>query len=368
MTRLLSIFLILPLAASFADVIKLKSGETIEGHVTASTADTVTIAVNFTPTIVDERSVARADIAYINVEAGDEIAYAKIRDIQSPDTELSPADCQKIIDEKLTPFLKQFPGSARAEDVRRMIAILQADVAQLKAGNVKISGTWYDKAAFDSEKYQIRAATVLEAMKEQFDAKNYIAAVNNFDLLQRTYSNSMAYVEGFKLGVTAIGKLSDQLDYLIANLPQAKAQRQAVIDRTPVEERQPIQQAVAAEDARAAAVALLAQKNQQHFFTAYPFDEKGLKAMQISLQQLSKQTDAVDAAQFAQDARLVRQANKELSLHELAAADTTLAELKTSWPHYEGLPRLEQRLRVSREADLASAAKAAKADAPRPKP
>ncbi len=358
MSRILLICLIFPLAAVYADTIKLKTGEVLQGRVTASSADSVTFEVQFSPTIVEQQIYARADIANLAVEADDEIAYAKIRDIRTPETALNPKVCQALLDNDLAPFLKQFPASARVVDVQQQVKSIQDDLLRLKRGDVKVFGTWYDHAAFDAEKYQIEAATVLEEMKQEIAAKNFPSAMNSFDLLLRSYQNSAAYVEALPLARKAIVSLEQQLNFEIGNLPDTKAQRQANLDRTPVEDRPPIQRAIDAENARAVATALLAQKNNQRFFTIFPFDEQGLQAMQAAVQQIETQLKDVDAKKLAEGARLVRQANEELATHQISEAETTIAQLKATWQEYEGLARMEQRLQAEKTANADSAARA----------
>jgi hypothetical protein len=361
--RLLTALLFLPLATAVADTVKLKSGETIVGRITNADDNAITIEVEYSSSIIDTQTIPRADVAQFSVESGDEAAFVKIRDVKSPDTILTAGTCQKLIDEKLQPFLRDFPGSPRAADVQLKIRALRDDLARLKDGDVKVSGIWYDKSDFIAEKYQLEAAAVLEAMRRNYEAKNYSAAMNSFELLQRSYPQSLAYVESLRIAPELLSKLQQQLGLEIANLPQTKASRQATIDRTPIEERPPIQRAIAAENARAVAAAALAQHSQQKFYTIYSFDEKGLKSMQTATMQIQKQLDTVDSKDLEQAARLVRRATEELAANQFTGAQTTLAQLRTAWPRYEGLSRLDQRLQRANAANKASAQAAAEAAA-----
>jgi hypothetical protein len=354
LTRLLP--LCLPIALATADTIELKSGETVEGRITRTDDKTITVEVQFSPTIVDERTISRTDIAHFAVQSGDEAAFAKIRDVTTPATALDAATCQKIIDGQLQPFLRQFPQSARAADVQKKIQALRADIKRIEGGDARVAGIWHAKADAAAEKYQIDAAAVVEDLRLNLAAKDYAAAANNADLLLRNYGNSLAFVEGVKLADEAIAKLQQKLNFDLANLAQTKARRQAAIDRTPVEQRQPIQQAIAAENARAAAAAAAAQKNQLRFYTIFPFDEKGLKSMQVAARQLQQKLDTIDREALEEGGRLVRRATEELAAHELPATETTLAQLQGIWPNYEGLARLEQRLQAAKTAAASAAA------------
>jgi hypothetical protein len=366
MARFLPLLLVLPLAGAFADTIKLKSGETVQGKVVKSDASSVTVEVQFSPTITDQRQIARADIAAIAFEAPDVVAFAKICDLQPPATALDSKPYQAMVDAQLKPFLKKFGYSAHAADVKAKIAEFQTDITRLDNGEVKVSGNWYDKAAATAEKYQIAAAALLAEMQAQIAAANFPGAMNAFDKLQR-YQNSTAYAEAIVPARKALARLQQQLDFAIANIATIQAQRQAAIARTPEEQRADIQRAFDAEQARATALAAAAQKNGERFFTIFPFDEQGLKSMQQAAQQAATQLAAVNTGKLSAGAKLVQTASSELASNEVDAAESTLAELRTTWPEYEGLNRLQQWLRAEQAARKSApdaAASATRAPAP----
>jgi hypothetical protein len=355
MARFLPILLLLPLAGvALADTIKLKSGEVLQGKVLKSSGASITVEVQFSPTITDRRTIARADIAGISLDAPDEAAYAKIQNVVAPDTALDSSAYKALIADTLEPFLKKYGYSARAADVKAKIEEFQADIARLDNGEVKVAGTWYDQTAAKAEKYQIAAAALLSAMRAQLDASNFPGAMNEFEQLQRKYPNSTAYAASIAPARKALVRLSQQIDFAIATLPQTKAQRQTAIDRTPAEQRADIQRAFDAEQARATAQAAAAQKQGLRFFTIFAFDEQGLKSMQQSARQLSTQLQSVNVTKLTSGAKLVQTANNELAANEIAAAETTLAELRSTWPEYEGLHRLEQWLKTEQAARKSS--------------
>lgn len=367
--RLFLVLLATPLAISLADTVKLKSGEVIEGKVISTDNASVTIETQFSATITDQRTIARTDIALLSVASGDETAFAKIRDLKAPATALDATVYTDILDKQLRPFLKKFPTSTRVADVKAMIKSFEADVARLRKGEKKVSGEWYDAEAYVAEKYQLEAAIIYQAMQSDLAAKNYSAAMNDFDQLQRSYAGSAAYAEAVPQAEKALKLLDQQLNFAIANLPQTLARRQAAIDQTPIEQRPPIQAAINAENARATALAAAAQRANQHFFAVLLYDEKGLKAMQQASAQVAQQLATVDAKKLAKAAQLVRQANEELAHNQLAAAQTTISELTAQWPEYEGLSRLQARLTSSQSANEASSkAEAAGQAATAPKP
>jgi len=347
------VFSLLPLAAAFADTVTLKSGEVVEGRITsAPNADPITIEVQFSPTIVDRRQISRAEIAKLSQETPDSVAFKAIESLTPPSTALKK-DVYDAPLGKLLEFLRKFPDSPHAEVVREKVNEFQEQADRIRTGEVKIAGVWLP--ADSNEKYQIEAAEKLETLKKALASNDFAGAANAFDSLTKSHKESIAYAEAIEPAREATEKLIQQLNFTIGNLPVTLEQRQAAIDRTPPEQRAAIEAAVQAENAQARAVAEQAQKAGIRFFAVAPFDEKGLKDMDKSARQLLAEIEAIDRNKFETGARLINQVSSDLTNGDLAAAENGLTQLKAIWPSYEGLPRLEARLREKqREAEKAA--------------
>lgn len=352
--RPLALLLLLPLAPLAADAIKLKSGEVVEGRILRNDDAGVLVEVQFSPTITEQRLIPKKDIDLSVVASPDEAAYAEIARLKLPETATEVAPYDQTLTGKLRPFLKDHPKSERVADVKTLIATYEAERKRILAGNVKVAGVWYDASAYAAEKYQIDAERAWLAMQADIAAKNYPAALNAFDGLRRNFPNSAAYAESVAPARDALAKFETQLRFAASNLPQVLAQRQAAIDRTPAERRPAVEQAIAAENARADAILEAARQANRSFVPVLPYDEKGIKAMQESAANLSRDLALVDEKKLTAGARLIRLAQKEIARNELDAAATTLAKLQTTWPEYEGLSRLQERARLARTANAAS--------------
>lgn len=344
----------IPTASGLADTVKLKSGEIVQGKISHTDGTTITIEVPFSATITDERVIQRSDIANVAVTARDEAAYAKIRDIRLPTTALDAQPYETVLDNEFLPFIKRYGYSPFAQDVKDKVKAFQAELDRVRSGDVKVAGVWYNKEAYNAATYQISATIALETMKACNAKLDYVGAMNAFATLLRTYPNSLAFADGLTLGRTVFSKLLQQLSFAISNLPQIQAERQATLDRTPVEQRQPIQQALDADLVKAKALAEAAQKNNQPFFAILPYDENGLKTMQQQAVQLQSQLQTVNETKLTEGSKLVHQIDAELAGHELAAARTTLNELQSTWPEYEGFARLQSRVQNEKDAATAS--------------
>lgn len=334
------------LSAAFADTVKLKSGEVVEGTILETTAKEVVIEVQFSASIKDVQRIPRSDIEGIDRATRDEADFEDIqKNAKIPETASDPAAHRAIIDGKLKPFLTRFGYSTRAADVKKMIAQFEEEIARLERGDVKIAGVWYDRDAVAKEKYQIEADEQLEKMKQAMATGDFVGAANAFETLQRLYPNSAAFGESAPLAEDAVRKLQQQLSFAISNLPLTLTERRQTIERAPAGQRAAIEQAMQAEEQQFAAIAEAAQRSGKRFFKVVPFDEKGLKIMETNLRALQQQIDQLDTRALASQAALARRAARELSEGQIDAATASITALRQQWPQYEALSRLDQRLK-----------------------
>jgi hypothetical protein len=343
-------FVVLPVLAAWGDALKLKSGEVIEGRILENTADAVVIEVNFSPTIVETRTIPRADILTVAQVAADEAAFAGIKAIELPETALGVEPYDAALKEKLRPFLGKFPESPRTADVREKIKLFEAERKRIEGGEVKLAGAWLSASEHQAEKYQIDAGQILAKVRAFAAAQDWVATLNGCDLLQRSYKNSLASVEAIPIASEAVAKLAQQINFQLQNLPVILEQRTNTVERAPLQDRERVRRAMEQQEAQVAAMAGQARARNQRFYPLAAFDGKGLAEMKKSVAQVQAELAALDQLKLEKAAGLVRSANRDLADNELAAAEATIAELSDAWPEYEGIERLRQRLANQKKA------------------
>jgi len=343
-------FLVLPVLAAWGDTLKLKSGEEIEGRILENTAAAVVIEVNFSPTIVETRTIARADILAVAQVPADEAAFAGITTIELPETALSVEPYDAVLKGRLRPFLGKFPKSPRAADVREKIKAFEAERKRVEGGEVKLAGAWLSASEHGAEKYQIDAGQILARVKAFAAAQDWVSTLNGCDLLRRSYDHSVAFVEAIPLAAEAAAKLAQQITFQLRNLPVTLEQRTNTIERAPQQDRERIRRAMEQQEAQVVALAEQTRKRNQRFYPLAAFDGKGLAEMKKSVADVQTELAALDQAKLEKGAGLVRAANRDLADNELAAAEATIAELAATWPAYEGIERLRKHLADRKKA------------------
>ncbi len=337
-------FVVLPACLAWGDSVKLKSGEVVEGKILSDTPEEIVIEVNFSATIVERRTIPRAEVLTVEQLSADEVAYQKIKDVVAPATALGAEPFDEILNTQLRPFVAKFPQSPRVEDVRGMITTLEEQKERIAGGEVKLEGNWLSASEHQAEKYQIDAGTLASQIERAGSAGDWVTVLNGFDTLQRSFPGSLAFVGSVPLAREAADELGKQIGFQLQNAPGIIQQRQQTIDRAPPQERERVRAAMEGQEAKVKAQAEAARKQGQKFYPLARFDQKGLAEMQKSLIQVRQELAKIDLPPLERGAQLVREANRLLADNEIATAQTTLAALETTWPAYEGLPRLKKRI------------------------
>ncbi|HEY5793148.1 MAG TPA: hypothetical protein VIS74_07605, partial [Chthoniobacterales bacterium] len=217
-----------PLSAP-ADTLTLKSGEVLKGEILRETPESIVINNQFSPNIVEERTVARADIEKIEREQADEKAFGEIAAIPLPATAFDAEVYNEVINGQLEPFLKKYPYSIHAEAVRAKIAEFQAEKKRLSEGRIKLEGRWVMRAQIEEETYQLDAQRAYEVIERQFLKYNLVGALNQFDAFETKWPYSTSYPDAVEMARRMLGVLNQVLTHQLRNFPIKEQRRQLAL-------------------------------------------------------------------------------------------------------------------------------------------
>lgn len=175
---------------AYADVIELKSGEVIEGKITLTSGTQVVIEVQVSSSIKEERVVEKADIARMDQKKPDEEAFLVIKDIGSPATVASAQEYADLINGQLKPFLKKFPNSPHAPDVRKMVEVLEADRARVEGGELRVDGRWISREEYIGNLFYYDAFFRLRDLQALTDKGDLPGALNAYFEFEKEYSKT----------------------------------------------------------------------------------------------------------------------------------------------------------------------------------
>lgn len=328
---------------ALADTIKLKSGEVIEGTVKSETNNSITVEVQFSPTIIDTRIIAKSDVEAINRLSKDAAAFYTLDAIEMPAT-IMDASVYNTVKARYAEFLRDYPDSDRAVDVRERLSEIEANEERLSQGEVKFDGSWLSASDYLAEKYQIDAAVLEAEMKRMVEVGNPGGALNLYEDLKKSYPHSIAFADAQPTARKAVSDLERRLEFELNNLPIKLEARALTVERTALADRERVRRALENEDARLKSIAADAKSAGRKFFEISSIDKAGLEQMRKSVDDVKRDLSRPELAQLEAKARTARAAIRQASEGEAATARAALDNLAASWSQYEGLARLKAKV------------------------
>ncbi|MEO6847136.1 MAG: PTPDL family protein [Chthoniobacterales bacterium] len=344
----------------FGDTVLLKSGEKVEGKITSSSADEVSIEVKVSPTIRDERIIERADIAKIDAMTPDEVAFYKIKDLHPADTVLKPDYYDVAIQNKIQPFLTQFAYSSYVPEVRKIGAVFDAEKARMiKTEEIKFEGDWLKKGDYEKNRYEIDAQALLDQMEEASAKGEYPKVLNLYDRMKKNFPKSASYPAAVSSAWSNINKLNKTISAFLVQLNANEKTREEKLQISTVTEQEQVRQAIAREKAAINAAVETSKKNGLRFISLYPNNRDALVALQESVHTAATEINAIPLSAMARSVQLTREAQKALNIFDLTVAENDLTEARQLWPENDLIPTIDGRLK-DRKAQLEKSNKAQK--------
>jgi outer membrane protein assembly factor BamD (BamD/ComL family) len=205
------------------DIIKLKSGEKLDGKIINKTATEVSIEVQIGK-IKDTKHILMKDIVEVIEATPDQFEAAELAKLIPAEDGLSDNAYQKIITEKLEAFLKKYPASKQKKDVEAILATYKDELAKAKSGSKKIEGKWVLPAELVWNAYNIEARLkrvelqklLVASEKDSTKVADAYRLLGELELEKSASVETVAAIEAMK---KALPGLEATLDRLILEQP-----------------------------------------------------------------------------------------------------------------------------------------------------
>ncbi len=347
------------MAAAWADTVTLKSGEKIEGKVTTETDAELTIEI-VSGGVVDERKVAKADVAKVDKMSADEIAWGPLQNLKLGANSL-PAEQYDLIIAPLKDFTTKYPESKHRSEAEQILGDFDGEKARVSGGEVKLSGKWMTKEEVERERYQIGATIALNYMKSQAARGDAVGAMNTFEVIQKQFEGARAYLEAVGLARQVTASLKAAATQRLAALPAENAERERGLKANAGIEKVQLKQEMESEkrnNENALADAKRAGLKWPPFLRRSEAAMKDLVKLSTDTQSKLSQVDLAKAAQSIQLAADIR---ADLDRQDAEAAGKKIRQAQQLWPKNELLVRLN-----AEQTELAATLKAAATPTPSP--
>jgi hypothetical protein len=326
--------------SAIADTVILKSGERIEGKVTEDNDKTLTITVQVTPSISDDRTIPKSEIAKVSKAPADEVAYQAIMNIQTGPNSLAPDQYTQLIN-RLTPFLQQYRNSIHAIDIQQTINGFEAERKRVLASEVKMNGEWLTKEQTRKLRIQVGGTFTYEAMKSQAASGDLIGALNSLATIEKSYPGAAAYPDAVDLAKQILNQLKPLVDGAMADLVVTKKVLEKGWKDAGAADRTDMMNSYKRQQARLEAADDIATKNGQW----PPFSkesEKCLKDIQSKIPTEQQRLALLPVNSYRTSVQLSTQAEHQFASGEVVEAKAALKDALAMWPLNEAAKRVQE--------------------------
>lgn len=233
-----------------SDEIKLKNGESLSGRITYEADDIVKIEIQVTDSIKETKVISRADVLEIVKESPDSVAFKEIQDLV-PTPSLMPASAyQSAIRQGPEAFLRSFPDSEFAPEVKKIQKTLDEELDKVERGFIQLEGEWIspqDQAEFEA---LTQSRIHLLNMKQAASSRNYngfINAMRQFQAIEDKYYGTPALPEAVELARNIIPRLGQQLQNMVRDVEYRNQQYEKTLAAMDEVARAQVEQARASE-------------------------------------------------------------------------------------------------------------------------
>lgn len=328
-----------------ADWIELKDGTRIEGTIASVTASAIVIEVQSTPTIREEKSFPRADIAKFQRATQDDLAFAEVTATPPPATADNPAAYEEL-SKNVARFIANYPYSKHLAAARKLAADLEAEKARIAAGDVKIDGAWIAAGDWKTDTGEQAGRLQLSKMKQAADPA---AALAVFEVIERSGNTTSAYPEAVRLAREQVAALKTRVTRMRTELARRRQQQTEGL-------------ALASEDRRIQLQAGIDQEKAANLAKIESARKSGSKwpplvAEESLFDELDRLADsertrlaAIDVETLETALAAAREARKRLDAGDVPGARESFDQAKRLWAQYTGLTALETDLKKAETA------------------
>ena len=340
----LFILLCLPWTTAGAESIELQDGTTVEGKILSAGPETVRIEVQTSPTIREEKTYPRAEVAKIRRTGPDDLAFEDIAGLTAPGTADDPAVYDVLI-EPVRLFMKNYAYSRHMPQARQLSATLESERARLAAGEVKVDGEWIPKDASPAEQTETGGRVQLSKMKATPDPA---AALTAFEVLEKNHPASSVYPEAVPVALASIEKLRASIVRAGADLDRRTREQEEGLKLASEDRRLQMEAGIAQEKAAVQAQIDRVRQSGGKWLPVLP-DGTALEELSRLSDSEKARLEKIDTQKMSEAVVKARSAAEQIEAGDLDGAKTSLDEAKALWSQYGRLAPLQESLKKAQD-------------------
>ncbi len=345
-----------------ADTIVLKSGEKLEGKILSETDAEVTMSVQVSATIKDERVVKRDEIDKVLKVQPEEEAWVALGNLVPGSDSLERDDYDRV-KTALQYFITAFPKSGYVAVAKERLDQFTAEQARVNKGEVKMDNEWLPKEKVQEERIQVGGHILLNRMKRAVAAGQLTDGMAIFDQLEKGFVGSASYPEAVELGRRVLPSLKAAVEQRQAYLKRRIADEKQRLTTSTGSERDQLAALIKKETATTDATIAATEKAGIKWLPLHPANERSLASLASRVTSETARLNNLRTDKMQESVAASETAEKALAVGRLDEAEAALKEALSAWPANELAKRLQIKL-----TDAKKAAAGSKSPTPPPTP
>lgn len=346
--------LCLPPALYGTEAIELQDGTKIEGRILSVTPESVIMDVQTSPTIREQKSYPRSDVAKIRRASQDDIAFQEVAAIVVPPTADNPSVYDALLEQRVRPFMRNYPYSKHMPEARKLAAALEAERDRVAAGETKVDGQWMAADASPADRVELGGRVQLAKMKAADDP---VAGLMAFEVLEKNGSASSSYPESVTLALELVEKLRPNITRARADLERRTREQEEGRQLASEDRRLLMEQGIAQEKAAIRSRLDRAKQSGSKWMPVLP-DTQTLDALSRLADAEQARLAKIDVETLSAGVAAAQDARTKLEAGDLDGAKASLDEAQKLWSQHVLLASLKESLKKAESEAAQSAASA----------
>jgi len=333
---------------ALADTVTLKSGEILDGKIVGETDKEIVMDVMVSSGVTDQKTLAKDTVRTSAKTPLDELAFQSIKGCQVESHSLPLANYAGII-KTLEAFLKQYPKSAHAAEVQTRLDAFKKDQEHVKNGELKWNNRWYTRQEAEKNKYQLGAQVRLETMREQVARRDYMGALNTFELLEKSQSGSRAYPDAVELALKIMRTVAGDIDRMMASAKAQETQFNAGVQLASEPQKTQMLETRKAQVAAAEAALSTAEHSGAKWKPLLPLAIKSFEVAKSTLASETPRLEKISVETLRSSIVASDEAETALQVQKPDVAEEKIKEAQTLWAQNERIVALNADLVALKE-------------------
>lgn len=262
-----------------ADKITLKGGKIIEGEVISETATEYVISVAYSKSIRTRKTFKKSEIIHIEKEAPDLAPYEALKGILPTRDQLSATAYEQVIEAKVKPFIANYPDSRYLKEVKKTLETLEAELARVKAGDIKLDGKWIAAADWNADALELDGQILVKKMRTLAARRAYRPALLVYDKINKEFRATNASNDAAQIAMQFLPTYGKQIKKLAAESTDKLAKREKALRAMTPRDATRMKKAYAETEAKHSAAVAAAKESRTKWLPVSELNTKDLKSL-----------------------------------------------------------------------------------------